>query len=75
MPQFYSDASGSVTWGRLAARKQVAIQTRNNMGDEIKEKDSQLDQEPTDAGKDMIEEAYAYEGIFPCTPPTIPGIR
>jgi len=43
------------------------------MGDEIKEKDSQLDQEPTDAGKDMIEEAYAYEGIFPCTPPTIPG--
>jgi hypothetical protein len=37
------------------------------MEDEIKEKGSQLDQEPTDAGKDMIEEAYAYEGIFPCT--------
>jgi len=34
------------------------------MGDEIKEKDSLLNQEATEAGKDMIEEAYAYEGIF-----------
>ena len=42
------------------------------MGDEIKEKDSLLDQEPTDAGKDVIEEAYAYEGIFQ---PTIPVTR
>ena len=45
------------------------------MGDAIKEKDSLLDQEPTDAGKDVIEEAYAYEGIFPSTPPTIPVSR
>ena len=44
----------------------------SNMGDEIKEKDSLLDQEPTDAGKDVIEEAYAYEGIFQ---PTIPVTR